>query len=104
MPLRKCWYRADARDSCAQARTGSAELAFDLGFQANIVDDPRLGYRTRLSPRFAVVDERYQSWFDRFRADEPDTFAFVSQSLAADYRLVYNSGSYRIYEWTSPGL
>ncbi len=82
----------------ADAITGSAELAFALGFRVNLADDPRLGYYTGKTPSLIVVEPRYKAWFERWRKEEPEVYRYVIQLLDEGYRQVYNNSFYQILE------
>jgi 4-amino-4-deoxy-L-arabinose transferase-like glycosyltransferase len=70
---------------------GSGDIGFGLGFEGEVIDDPRLGYLSGKVPEFIVVDAHYYYyWFPLFHAVEPKAFAFLFDKLAHDYDLVYD--------------
>jgi hypothetical protein len=87
---------ADERNNMIMA---SAELAFPLGFDANIVDDIELGYYSGRRPDWIVVDAaRYGRSLNYFERAKPATFEHARRILKDNYREVYRTDSYRIYE------
>jgi hypothetical protein len=77
---------------------GSAELAFELGFDGTVVDDYRLGYRTGRHSAFIVLDRnRYQEWIPALSNSEPATYRYIRDMLARDYQLVQQNGEYAVY-------
>jgi hypothetical protein len=76
---------------------GPAELAFALGFDANFVDDVRLGYHTGRKPDFIVTNSLYRDWHARSALTYPDVHAYVRHVLASEYVLVFRNTSYSIY-------
>jgi 4-amino-4-deoxy-L-arabinose transferase-like glycosyltransferase len=77
---------------------GSAELAFELGFEGRVVDDFRLGYRTGKEARFIVLDQnRYQEWIPNLRKVEPEAYRSITAMLANQYRLVQQNAGYLVY-------
>lgn len=77
---------------------GSAELAFELGFEGRVVDDFRLGYRTGKEARFIVLDQnRYREWIPNLRQVEPEAYRSIASMLANRYRLVLENAGYQVY-------
>jgi hypothetical protein len=77
---------------------GSAELAFELGFQGTVVDDYRLGYRSGRQAAFIVLDRnRYREWIAALQDSEPETYQYIRGMLAGDYRLVQQDEEYQVY-------
>jgi hypothetical protein len=77
---------------------GSSELAFELGFGSNLVDDFRLGYQTGKRPDVVVIDRnRYEEWIPLLEQQEPKTYQYIRQMLDRDFHLVQDYGAYRIY-------
>ncbi|MGO9259619.1 MAG: hypothetical protein ACLQU1_25400 [Bryobacteraceae bacterium] len=78
---------------------GSAELAFELGWDGTVVDDYRLGYRTGRQAAFIVLDRnRYQEWIPALKDSEPDAYQYIHGMLARDYRLVQQDAEYEVYQ------
>lgn len=76
---------------------GSTELAFGLGFNANLVDDIRLGYYTGKRPDFIVVDEIYEDAFKGVGTQDVIVYQHVLDTLAKEYHPVYDHAYYKIY-------
>ncbi len=78
---------------------GSAELAFELGFDGRVIDDFRLGYKSGKQARFLVLDQnRYQEWIPAIKADEPDAYRQIRDMLDHRYHMVFRNPGYEIYE------
>jgi len=78
---------------------GSAELAFQLGFDGQVIDDYRLGFRTGKKASFVVLDQnRYVEWIANLEKQEPQTYQYIQSMLHRDFRLVHVDGAYQIYE------
>jgi 4-amino-4-deoxy-L-arabinose transferase-like glycosyltransferase len=76
---------------------GSAELAFALGFDANLVDDVRLGCHSGKQPAVVVVDRRYRDTFAVVLAvKEPDAYRHVQKMLDRGHQ-VATVDDYQIY-------
>ncbi len=77
---------------------GSAELAFGLGFDSNLVDDFRLGYRSGKRADTIVIDrQRYLEWIGHLQQQDPPNYRYIQTMLANDYKVVYDEPLYRIY-------
>jgi hypothetical protein len=77
---------------------GSSELAFELGFDGNLVDDPRLGYRSGKRPDFIVIDQnRYAEWIPQYQQREPQTYSYIHDMMARDFHLVLDNAGYKVY-------
>ena len=76
---------------------GSTELAFQLGFESNLVDDIRLGYYSGKKPDFIVVDEIYEDAFKGIGTQDLTVYQHVIDLLAKQYHPVYDQAHYRIY-------
>jgi hypothetical protein len=77
---------------------GSAELAFELGYVDNLVDDPRLGYRSGKRPNFIVIDKnRYAEWIPQYEQREPETYRYIRGMMDGEFHQVLENGAYRIY-------
>jgi 4-amino-4-deoxy-L-arabinose transferase-like glycosyltransferase len=81
---------------------GSSELAFALGFDANLVDDVRLGYYTGKQPDFIVVEEVYQDAFIGVSTQNMDVYQHILDLLGNEYRPVYDHNHYKIYARNEP--
>jgi hypothetical protein len=77
---------------------GSAELAFELGFGANLVDDQRLGYRSGKRPSFIVIDaNRYAEWIPQYEQREPQTYRYIHDMMAREFHPVLDNPAYKVY-------
>jgi hypothetical protein len=77
---------------------GSAELAFELGFAGNLVDDPRLGYRSGKRPGFIVIDKnRYAEWIPQYERREPETYRYIRDMMAREFHQVLDNPGYKVY-------
>jgi hypothetical protein len=77
---------------------GSAELAFELGFAGNLVDDPRLGYRSGKRPSFIVIDKnRYAEWIPQYERREPETYRYIRDMMAREFHQVLDNPGYKVY-------
>ena len=77
---------------------GSAELAFELGFDGTVVDDYRLGYRSGRRATYIVLDrQRYDEWIPRLKRSEPDAYQYIRGMLDHDYSLVASNEEYQVY-------
>jgi hypothetical protein len=77
---------------------GGGELAFDLGFDANLIDDPRLGYYTGKRPDFIVANNIYRGWFKRSQVRYPEIHQHIETLLETRYREVFHNRLYTIYQ------
>jgi hypothetical protein len=75
-----------------------AQFAFDMGFDSGVIDDYRLGYFSGRRPKLIVASHPYQSFFERSAVFYPDIHKYVTNLLAHDYRIVFRSGTYLVYE------
>jgi uncharacterized membrane protein len=78
----------------------SAEMAFGLGFDANLVDDVRLGYDTGRRPDVVVLDRRYKEALavqDRAPADHV-------HSLLEGYDRVFTLDDYEVFVRPREGI
>jgi hypothetical protein len=83
---------------------GSAELAFELGFDGNLVDDPRLGYRSGKRPSFIVIDHnRYEEWIPQYEQREPRTYRYIQDMMAREFHQVLDNAGYKVYEKNTVG-
>jgi 4-amino-4-deoxy-L-arabinose transferase-like glycosyltransferase len=86
----------------AKVIMGPSELAFQLGFHGNVVDDTRLGCRSGKQADYIVIDTLgYAASIMHLRDDDPNCYHYIHSELAHDYRTVYDAGGYTIYQrWT----
>jgi hypothetical protein len=80
---------------------GTGELAFDLGFDANLIDDPRLGYYSGKQADLIVAGEVYSGWFQHSRTRYPQIHEHIQRLLKTSYREVFRNSSYIVYERTA---
>jgi hypothetical protein len=77
---------------------GSAELAFQLGYADNLVDDPRLGFRSGRRPNFIVIDKnRYAEWIPQYEQREPETYQYIRGMMDREFHQVVENDGYRVY-------
>jgi hypothetical protein len=77
---------------------GSGELAFQLGFDGQVVDDYRLGFRTGKRASFIVLDHnRYQEFIANLEKTEPETYKYIQDMLRQQFQLVHSDNGYLIY-------
>ena len=77
---------------------GSAELAFQLGFDGQVIDDYRLGFKTGKKASFVVLDQnRYVEWIANLEHQEPQAYQYIQSMLRRDFHLVHVDGAYQIY-------
>lgn len=81
---------------------GSAELAFALGFEGQVVDDHWLGFERGRLPRFFVIEEVYEDALDGRRKSTPEVYSHVTRTLEREYELVYDRSHYQIFMRRSP--
>jgi 4-amino-4-deoxy-L-arabinose transferase-like glycosyltransferase len=84
-------------DDDSRVIMGSAELAFALGFDSNLIDDPRLGYISGRSADALVIETRYDQRWERYAREEPETYRYITDLIDTEYQLVYRNEFYRIY-------
>jgi hypothetical protein len=77
---------------------GSSELAFELGYADNLVDDQRLGFRSGKRPDFIVIDKnRYDEWIPQYEQREPETYRYIRAMMDGEFHQVLANDGYRIY-------
>jgi 4-amino-4-deoxy-L-arabinose transferase-like glycosyltransferase len=84
-----------------QLTVGSCELAFGLGFDANLVDDHRLGYFSHKAPDVIVVNDRYRELFERMKVYKPEVSVYVEDLLRRHFTKRYDHNNWQIYFRTS---
>jgi len=77
---------------------GGAELAFDLGFDSNLIDDPRLGYYSGKRADYIVANTVYRGWFQRSKTRYPKIYEHIQGDLRTAYREVFHNTSYTVYQ------
>jgi hypothetical protein len=75
----------------------SSDFGFAYGFERNAKDEITLGYRSRLKPRFIVMESTYVGNFEDWAKTEPQYFQFMSARLK-EYKVIYDKSGYKIYE------
>jgi hypothetical protein len=79
---------------------GSSELAFELGYGDNLVDDQRLGFRSGKRPNFIVIDKnRYAEWIPQYEQREPETYRYIRGMMDGEFHQVLENGAYQVYAW-----
>ena len=81
----------------SQRIVGSCELAFGLGFDANLVDDHRLGYFSHKQPDVVVVNDRYRELFARMKVYKPEVAAYVEELLRSRFTRRYDRNGWQVY-------
>lgn len=76
---------------------GSAELAFHLGFDRNLIDDVMVGTTTGKSARFIVLDPRYLDYIQSIRITAPRAYSRVALQIGQRYEKIYDDQTYQIY-------
>jgi hypothetical protein len=77
---------------------GSSELAFELGYIDNLVDDSRLGFRSGRRPNFIVIDKnRYDEWIPQYEQREPETYRYIRGMMDREFHQVLENAGYRVY-------
>ena len=70
---------------------GSGELVFNLGFEAQVLDDCRLGFTSHKVPDYVVLEAHYKMfWFPWLAKNEPQTYRYITNLLQNNYELVYD--------------
>jgi hypothetical protein len=73
----------------------SSELAFGIGFDSNLVDDPTLGFNTGLRPKVIVMEGRYKDAMGKFLAENGPLADHLRRVLAG-YRRVFQKDEYEV--------
>jgi len=88
---------------------GGCELGFGLGFDADLSDDPTLGYYTGKKPDFIAFrtsssgyrcddwDLSEEATFRGSGKDESKVYQHVTKMLTQDYQKLYSDGFYQVY-------
>ena len=77
---------------------GSSELAFELGYVDNLVDDQRLGFRSGKRPNFIVIDKnRYAEWIPQYQQREPETYRYIHGMMEREFHEVLENSAYQVY-------
>jgi hypothetical protein len=78
--------------------TAGSYFGFGLGFD-RVNDDCRLGYYSGVHTRLVIADSWYGTWWQSwFFGQEPEVGNYVQRLLATDYRVIFRSGSFVVYE------
>jgi hypothetical protein len=77
---------------------GSSDLAFGLGFEANLIADGRYGYYTGKRPRYIVYDSATEMTWRESQKFFPEFYEYFPRLLAEEYRVVFENAAYKIYE------
>lgn len=77
---------------------GGSDLAFGLGFEANLIADGRYGYYTGKRPRFVVCDSATELTWQSSQKFFPEFYEYFPRMLRDEYRLAYENDAYKIYE------
>lgn len=77
---------------------GGADLAFGLGFEANIIADGRFGYYTGKRPRYIVYDSAVENSWQHSQKFFPEFYEYFPRLLRDEYRIAYENAAYKIYQ------
>jgi len=77
---------------------GTADLAFEIGFIPEFIDDPALGYFSGRKPDVIAVNSKYEKWFGVFERQRPDLYEYTSRLLEEEFDLVSEVANYKIYK------
>jgi 4-amino-4-deoxy-L-arabinose transferase-like glycosyltransferase len=77
---------------------GGGELAFVLGYDANLIDDVRLGYLSGKQGRFYVQNRWYTEWLRTAAKTDPAAHQYIQDLLDGRYREVLRNPGYTVYE------
>ena len=78
---------------------GSGELAFELGFDGQVLDDSRLGFLSGKKPEFIVIEAHYRDfWFPTLAVYEPAAHRYIMDLFYNKYEVVYD----QTYDQYSP--
>lgn len=77
---------------------GGAELAFGLGFEANLIADGRYGYYTGKRPRYIASDSATELTWQNSQKFFPEFYEYFPRLLRDEYRVAYENAAYKIYE------
>lgn len=77
---------------------GGADLAFGLGFEANIIADGRFGYYTGKRSRYIVYDSAVENSWQHSQKFFPEFYEYFPRLLRDEYRIAYENAAYKIYE------
>lgn len=83
--------------TATQRTFGSCELAFGLGFDANLVDDHRLGYFSHKEADVVVVNDRYRELFERMKIYQPEVSRYVEDLLRRQFAKRYDHNGWQVY-------
>jgi hypothetical protein len=77
---------------------GPSELAFQLGFGNNLLDDTRLGCISGKQADYIVIDKLgYAAAITYLEGDDPKCYLYIRKELAERYRAVYDAVGYTVY-------
>jgi 4-amino-4-deoxy-L-arabinose transferase-like glycosyltransferase len=77
---------------------GGADLAFGLGFDANLVSDGRFGYYTGKQPKFIVSDSAVELSWQESKIFFPEFYEYFPRLLSEEYTVVYENAAYKVYK------
>lgn len=77
---------------------GGSDLAFGLGFEANLIADGRYGYYTGKRPRYIVYDSGTELTWQNSQKFFPEFYEYFPRLLRYEYRIAYENAAYKIYE------
>jgi hypothetical protein len=72
-------------------------VAFGLGFPANVIHDPALGYNSGKRFDYIVIDPESAYSIDSSKGRDAKLYDYTMRLLNSDYDRVYDQRSYTIY-------
>lgn len=76
---------------------GGAELAFELGFDGQVIEDPMLGYYSGKVPDIIVLEPHYHGWFATLSEELPEVYEYTREVLSNEYTSVYQYYQFEIF-------
>lgn len=78
--------------------TGPAELAFAVGFEGALRDDPRLGFYSGRRPDLFITNGWQRDWLERADKREPAVARAIRRKLKAEFREIYRNSDYVVWK------
>jgi 4-amino-4-deoxy-L-arabinose transferase-like glycosyltransferase len=80
-----------------QLIVGSAELAFYIGFDRNLIDDPNRIFSEHLNPDLIVIEDRYRLAMNQCNETSIVPFCNIVYLLDNNFVQIYKDSAYTIY-------
>jgi 4-amino-4-deoxy-L-arabinose transferase-like glycosyltransferase len=77
---------------------GSPTLGFELGFQENLIGDPKFGMTTGKRPRILVFDDESRNSWQESQKFYPEYYEYLPRLLNEEYKIIYENAAFQIYE------